>query len=100
MDLCADPALPRRARSEFRSLARIIAREGAMAPAEKEMIENVMSFRRTFERLLQYPAKVRVFWCLVLPDALLERANRLAGHKCGRRGLDGLVASARSEGWA
>ncbi len=33
-------------------------------------------------------------------DALLERANRLAGHKCGRRGLDGLVACARSEGWA
>ncbi len=36
-----------RARAEFRSLARIIAREGHMAPAEKEMIESVMSFRRT-----------------------------------------------------
>lgn len=32
-------------------------------------------------------------------DALLERANRLAGHKCGRRGLHRLVVSARSEGW-
>jgi ketohexokinase len=31
-------------------------------------------------------------------QTLLERANRLAGHKCGRRGLDGLVASARREG--
>jgi ketohexokinase len=29
---------------------------------------------------------------------LLVRASRLAGHKCGRRGLDGLVASARSAG--
>ncbi|MCG6939624.1 MAG: PfkB family carbohydrate kinase [Thiohalocapsa sp.] len=28
--------------------------------------------------------------------ALLERANRLAGHKCGRDGLDGLVDSARA----
>ncbi len=33
------------------------------------------SFRRTFERLIEYPAKVRVFWCLALPDALLERAD-------------------------
>jgi ketohexokinase len=30
--------------------------------------------------------------------ALLERANRLAGHKCGRQGLGGLVASARRRG--
>jgi ketohexokinase len=30
--------------------------------------------------------------------ALLERANRLAGHKCGRQGLGGLVASARRAG--
>lgn len=33
---------------------------------------------------------------LDLPQ-LLTRANRLAGHKCGRRGLDGLVASARKQ---
>jgi ketohexokinase len=31
-------------------------------------------------------------------DALLARANRLAGHKCGRPGFDGLVASARAAG--
>jgi hypothetical protein len=31
---------------------------------------------------------------------LLERANRLAGHKCGRQGLDGLVGSARDQGLA
>lgn len=30
--------------------------------------------------------------------ALLERANRLAGHKCGRQGLGGLVSSARRAG--
>jgi ketohexokinase len=30
--------------------------------------------------------------------ALLARANRLAGHKCGREGLEGLVASARAAG--
>jgi ketohexokinase len=29
---------------------------------------------------------------------LLRRANRLAGHKCGQDGLDGLVASARAAG--
>ena len=33
-------------------------------------------------------------------DALLGRANRLAGHKCGRDGLDGLVDSARAAGLA
>ncbi|WP_295541700.1 PfkB family carbohydrate kinase [uncultured Thiohalocapsa sp.] len=31
--------------------------------------------------------------------ALLARANRLAGCKCGRDGLDGLVAAARAAGW-
>lgn len=30
--------------------------------------------------------------------ASLDRANRLAGHKCGRDGLDGLAASARAAG--
>ena len=31
-------------------------------------------------------------------DDLLARANRLAGHKCGRLGLDGLIQSAQAEG--
>jgi len=31
--------------------------------------------------------------------ATLGRANRLAGFKCGRMGIDGLVASARAEGF-
>ena len=35
------------ARAEFRSLAQIVARDGTMAPAEKEMIDHVMNFRRT-----------------------------------------------------
>jgi len=34
---------------------------------------------------------------LALPD-LLARCNKLAGHKCGRMGLDDLVASAREAG--
>ncbi len=32
-------------------------------------------------------------------EALLARATALAGHKCGRDGLAGLVASARISGW-
>jgi ketohexokinase len=32
------------------------------------------------------------------PPELLARANGLAGHKCGMRGLDGVVASARGVG--
>lgn len=32
-------------------------------------------------------------------EALLARATALAGHKCGRQGLTGLVASARAAGW-
>lgn len=31
--------------------------------------------------------------------ALLARANRLAGRKCARDGLDGLAAAARDAGW-
>ncbi|RLB51472.1 MAG: B12-binding domain-containing radical SAM protein [Deltaproteobacteria bacterium] len=32
------------------------------------------SFRRTFDRALEMDATVRVFYCLALPDALLDRA--------------------------
>lgn len=32
-------------------------------------------------------------------EPLLARATALAGHKCGRPGLSGLVASARDQGW-
>jgi len=35
---------------------------------------------------------------LALP-AVLDRANRLAGHKCGRQGLDGLGDSAKAAGF-
>jgi len=44
-----------RARAEFRSLATIIARDGELAPAEREMIENVMNFRRTLASDLMLP---------------------------------------------
>jgi radical SAM superfamily enzyme YgiQ (UPF0313 family) len=33
------------------------------------------SFRRTFEKALEIATTVRVFYCLALPDALLERAG-------------------------
>jgi ketohexokinase len=32
------------------------------------------------------------------PPSLLDRANRIAGHKCGREGLDGLIASVAAAG--
>ncbi len=32
-------------------------------------------------------------------EVLLARATALAGHKCGRQGMTGLVASARAAGW-
>ena len=39
-----------------------------------------------------------LLWGLGL-EPLLARATALAGHKCGRSGLAGLVASARDQGW-
>ncbi len=35
------------------------------------------SFRRSFERAIELSSKVRVFYCLALPDALIERAEKL-----------------------
>ncbi len=32
------------------------------------------------------------------PEAAVGRANRIAGYKCGRRGLDGLIADAERDG--
>ncbi len=32
-------------------------------------------------------------------EVVLERATSLAGHKCGQRGLDGVVANAQRAGW-
>lgn len=43
------------ARAEFRSLAQIVARDGALSPAEREMIENVMNFRRILAGELMVP---------------------------------------------
>jgi radical SAM superfamily enzyme YgiQ (UPF0313 family) len=36
------------------------------------------NFRRTFEKAIGLASSVRVFYCLALPDALLERADDLA----------------------
>jgi radical SAM superfamily enzyme YgiQ (UPF0313 family) len=37
--------------------------------------DNPASFRRTFEKAIGLATKVRVFFCLALPDALLDRAG-------------------------
>jgi radical SAM superfamily enzyme YgiQ (UPF0313 family) len=37
--------------------------------------DDAASFRRTFEQVIELATTVRVFYCLALPDALLERAE-------------------------
>jgi radical SAM superfamily enzyme YgiQ (UPF0313 family) len=49
-------------------------------PVDLEIIlglpgDNPTSFRRTFEKAIGLATKVRVFYCLALPDALLDRAS-------------------------
>lgn len=49
-------------------------------PIELELMlglpgDNPASFRRTFEKAVEIADSVRVFWTLVLPDALLDRAD-------------------------
>ncbi|MEZ4335587.1 MAG: radical SAM protein [Sandaracinaceae bacterium] len=49
-------------------------------PIELELMlglpgDDPKSFRRTFERAVEIADSVRVFWTLVLPDALLDRAD-------------------------
>lgn len=39
--------------------------------------DNPRSFRRTLERAMELGTTVRVFYCLALPDALLDRADEL-----------------------
>ncbi|MCX4243643.1 B12-binding domain-containing radical SAM protein [Paraliomyxa miuraensis] len=39
--------------------------------------DNPRSFRRTLERAMEFATTVRVFYCLALPDALLDRADEL-----------------------
>jgi len=61
-------------------LERMLHELAGRFPVDLEIImglpgDDPASFRRTFERAIEFPAKVRVFWCLALPDALLERAE-------------------------
>lgn len=49
-------------------------------PIELELMlglpgDNPKSFRRTFEKAVEIADSVRVFWTLVLPDALLDRSD-------------------------
>jgi hypothetical protein len=58
---------------------RALAQLSGRFPIDMEIIlglpgDNPSSFRRTFEKAMDLAGKVRVFWCLALPDALLERA--------------------------
>ncbi|MEM7155575.1 MAG: radical SAM protein [Myxococcota bacterium] len=39
--------------------------------------DNPRAFRKTLERAMEFATTVRVFYCLALPDALLERAAEL-----------------------
>ncbi len=60
--------------------ARVLDELSGRYPIDLELIlglpgDDPASFRRTFERALSIPATVRVFYCLALPDALLERAE-------------------------
>ena len=68
-----------RSRAEFRSLARIIARDGALAPAEKEMIENVMNFRRTLVGELMVPLSAVTAIPLDMPAEKIVKLSRETG---------------------
>lgn len=60
--------------------ARVMDELSRVAEVEVEIIlglpgDSPEAFRRTLERALELPCRVRVFHCLVLPDALLTRAS-------------------------
>jgi CBS domain containing-hemolysin-like protein len=68
-----------RAREEFRILARIIARDGALAPAEKEMIESVMNFRRILIVELMLPLSEVTAIPLEMPAEQIVNLSRETG---------------------
>lgn len=56
----------------------VVGRLSAIAPVEIQMIYGLpgdypQSFRDTFERARKLPAAIRVYHCLVMPDALMTR---------------------------
>jgi len=60
--------------------ARVMEALCAVAEVEVEIIlglpgDSPAAFRRTLERALELPCRVRVFHCLVLPEALMVRAT-------------------------
>jgi radical SAM superfamily enzyme YgiQ (UPF0313 family) len=62
---------------------RMLARMRGRLRCDIELIfglpgDNPESFRRTIERSLELGDSVKVFWCLALPDALLERAAQMS----------------------
>ena len=67
------------ARAEFRSLAQIVARDGALAPAEREMIENVMNFRRIRAGELMVPLSDVTAVPLEMPAEKIVQLSRETG---------------------
>jgi len=67
------------ARAEFRSLAQIVARDGALSPAEKEMIENVMNFRRILAGQLMVPLADVTAIPLDMPAEMVVKLARDTG---------------------
>lgn len=66
--------------------------------------DDPVSFRRTFERAIELATTVRVFYCLALPDALLERAEEFHidfdPQTFRVRSCDGWTQKALAEEWA
>jgi putative hemolysin len=68
-----------RARAEFRSLAQIVARDGALAPSEKVMIDSVMNFRRTLVGDLMVPISQVTAIPLDMPVDKVVKLSRETG---------------------
>ena len=67
------------ARAEFRSLAQIVARDGTLSPVEKEMIENVMNFRRLRTAELMIPLSEVTAIPLEMPVEQVIKLSRKTG---------------------
>jgi radical SAM superfamily enzyme YgiQ (UPF0313 family) len=72
-------AVSRRCKLEF--LATVVRQLSGIGLVDVEIIlglpgDTPESFRRTLEQALQLPCNVRVYKCLVLPDALMTRAPK------------------------
>ncbi|HPB74709.1 MAG TPA: PfkB family carbohydrate kinase, partial [Chromatiaceae bacterium] len=82
-------------------------RAPAQKPAQAQMQVRVQSLAQAQAQVRDTLGAGDVFNAAIIDGFLrglglepqLARATALAGHKCGRPGLSGLVASARDQGW-